>query len=210
MHPAVTEYINNAKKWQQELRALRNILLKCGLSESLKWRQPCYAFQNKNIAIIGSLKGYCVLSFFKGVLLNDTEELLIKPGSNSQSARYLRFKNTAEIIEQQAIIKAFISESIENEKAGVKVKFKKNPEPIPAELENIFDKNAPLKTAFYSLTPGRQRGYILYFSKPKQSKTRINRIEKYIPKILDGKGFHDCTCGHSKRLPLCDGSHKYI
>lgn len=177
--------------WQEELVQLRRIVLDCGLTEALKWSVPCYTFQQKNILLVSAFKEFCALSFFKGVLLKDTEDILSKPGENSQSSRLLRFTNVQEVIAQEPIIKAYIHEAIEVEKAGLKVKFKKNPEPIPEELQQKLDENPALKTAFEALTPGRQRGYILYFSGAKQSKTRAARVEKYTQKILEGKGFHD-------------------
>jgi uncharacterized protein YdeI (YjbR/CyaY-like superfamily) len=211
MNPKVDDFISNAKKWQPEIEQLRLLLLNCGLTEEFKWHTPCYSFQGNNVAIIGSFKEYCALSFFKGTLLQDTQGILCKPGENSQAVRFFKFTNLDEIIEQQAIIKAYIYEAIEIEKAGLKVNFKNNTElELVDELQNALDKNPDLKVAFHALTPGRQRAYILYFSAPKQSKTRETRIEKYTPRILDGKGFNDCTCGLSKKMPNCDGSHKYI
>ncbi len=177
--------------WVEEIKALRKILLECGLTEDLKWKVPCYTYQNKNVLILSAFKEYCAISFFKGSLLTDTQHTLTKPGENSQAARLIKFTNTKEIPEMEPIIKAYVYEAIEVEKAGLKVAFKKNPEPIPAELQQKLDEDPTFKSAFEALTPGRQRGYILYFSAPKQSKTRISRIEKYKQKILEGKGFHD-------------------
>ena len=211
MNPKVDDFISNAKKWQPEMEQLRLLLLDCGLTEEFKWRTPCYSFQGNNVVLIGSFKEYCALSFFKGTLLQDTDGILCKPGENSQAVRFFKFTNLEEIIEQQSIIKAYIYEAIEIEKAGLKVNFKSNTElELVAELQNTLDKNPDLKTAFQALTPGRQRAYNLYFSGSKQSKTRETRIEKYTPRILDGKGINDCTCGLSKKMPNCDGSHKYI
>ncbi|MFV8466244.1 DUF1801 domain-containing protein [Flavobacterium sp. LB1P62] len=211
MNPKVDDFINNAKKWQAEIEQLRLLLLDCGLTEEFKWRTPCYCFQGNNVVIIGSFKEYCALSFFKGTLLQDSNGLLSKPGENSQAMRFLKFTNLAEIIEQKSIIKTYIYEAIEIEKAGLKVNFKSNTElELVAELQNTLAKNPDLKTAFQALTPGRQRAYNLYFSAAKQSKTRETRIENYIPRILDGKGINDCICGMSKKMPSCDGSHKYI
>ena len=177
--------------WTKELGLLRTMVLDCGLVEDLKWGVPCYTFHKINILILSAFNDYCSISFFKGALLNDTNNLLVRPGENTQSARLITFTNTKEIIALKDIISAYIYEAIEVEKAGLKVKFKKNPEPIPIELQTKLDESPDLKSAFKSLTPGRQRGYILYFSAPKQSKTRTARVEKYIPNILDGKGFHD-------------------
>jgi uncharacterized protein YdeI (YjbR/CyaY-like superfamily) len=193
------------------MEQLRLLLLDCGLTEEFKWRTPCYSFQGNNVVLIGSFKEYCALSFFKGTLLQDSNEILSKPGENSQAVRFFKFTNLEEIIEQKSIIKAYIYEAIEIEKAGLKVNFKSNTElELVAELQNTLAKNPALKTAFQALTPGRQRAYNLYFSAPKQSKTRETRIEKYTPRILNGKGINDCTCGLSKKMPNCDGSHKYI
>jgi len=206
----VDDYIRNVEMWQPEMKQLRLLALSCGLTEELKWKQPCYSFQKSNIAIIGPLKIFCVLSFFKGALLKDTHQLLAKPGANTQLARIIPFTNIAEIVAQKSILKAYIYEAIEIEKAGRKVHLKKNQEPIIEELAQKFNEMPALKTAFEGLTPGRQRGYILHFSQPKQAKTRIAKIEKYIPKIINGKGWNDCTCGLSRKMPYCDGSHKYV
>lgn len=211
MNPKVDEFISNAKKWQSEIIQLRTLLLECGLIEEFKWRNPCYSFQGNNVVLIGSFKELCSLSFLKGTLLQDNNALLCKPGENSQSLRFFKFRNLEEIIEQQSIIKAYIYEAIEIEKAGIKVILKSNSElELIEELQNALDKNLNLKTAFEALTPGRQRGYNIYFSASKQSKTRENRIEKYTQRIYDGKGINDCTCGLSKKMPNCDGSHKNI
>jgi uncharacterized protein YdeI (YjbR/CyaY-like superfamily) len=161
------------------------------LTEELKWGVPCYTYQKKNIVIISALRNYCAFSFLKGVLLKDPHNLLEKPGLNSQSDRVIKFTSVQQIIELEDIIKSYVSEAIEVENAGLKVEFKKNPEPIPEELQQKFDEDPFSKTAFEELTPGRQRGYILHFSQPKQSKTRVARIEKCVPKILNGEGLHD-------------------
>ncbi|MGS2764439.1 YdeI/OmpD-associated family protein [Sinomicrobium sp. M5D2P9] len=177
--------------WTEELEQLRTIALDCGLKEELKWGVPCYTFQENNIVIIGAFKEYCALSFFKGALLNDVNGILRKPGENTQSGRIVPFTGVREIVEMKTILKTYIYEAVEVEKAGLKVSFKKNPEPVPKELQNKFEEFPALKTAFEALTPGRQRGYILHFSGAKQSATRESRIEKCIPKILSGKGLHD-------------------
>ncbi|WCK55998.1 YdeI/OmpD-associated family protein [Aneurinibacillus sp. Ricciae_BoGa-3] len=210
MNPKVDVYLSKAKKWQEEMEKLRMIILDCGLSEELKWRIPCYTFQKNNIVMIQGFKEYCALGFFKGALLNDANGILIKPGENTQAGRQIRFTNVREIVEMEPILKAYIYEAIEVEKAGLKANFKKNPEPIPEEFQNKLDEIPALKTAFDALTPGRQRAYILYFSAPKQSKTRESRVEKCMQQILNGKGLNDCTCGLSQKQPYCDGSHKYI
>ncbi len=191
MNPRVDAYFSKLENWQEELEALRMIILDCGLTEELKWGVPCYSFQNTNIVIIGGLKDSCVLSFFKGNLLNDAEGILQKPGENTQTVRLIRFTSVKEIVRMERVLKAYIYEAIEVEEAGLKVKLKKNPEPIPEEFQKKLDKKPALKAAFEALTPGRQRAYILYFSAPKQSKTREARVEKYIKQILDGKGFNE-------------------
>jgi uncharacterized protein YdeI (YjbR/CyaY-like superfamily) len=192
MNPRVDQYLSTVEKWQEELRALRKILLECGLIEELKWGAPCYSFQNTNVAIIGGLKEYCVLSFFKGALLQDTEDILMKPGDNTQSARLIRFTNVREILGMEPLLKAYIYEAIEVEKAGLKVKLKKIKEHfIPEEFQKKLNKSQELKKAFETLTPGRQRAYLLYFSSPKQAKTRETRIEKYMKQILKGKGINE-------------------
>jgi uncharacterized protein YdeI (YjbR/CyaY-like superfamily) len=191
MNPQVGEYLRKAKKWQEEMEKLRMIILDCQLTEELKWGKPCYTFQKSNIVIIQGFKEYCALMFCKGALLNDPNGILKKPGENTQAARQIRFTNVREIVEMAAILKAYIYEVIEAEKAGLKVDFKKNPEPIPEELQNKLDEIPALKTAFDALTPGRQRAYVLYFSAPKQSKTRESRIEKCLQQILNGKGLND-------------------
>lgn len=177
--------------WQNELIELRRIALESGLKEEYKWSQPCYTFEGSNIFLVTAFKEYAALAFFKGSLIKDSKKLLVAPGKNSQASRQFRFTNQKEILKLEPLIKAYIKEAIEIEKSGVKVEFKISPEPIPEELEEQFKKDHSLKLAFEALTPGRQRGYILYFSQPKQSKTRTVRIEKFKSKILEGKGFHD-------------------
>lgn len=177
--------------WTSELELLRKIVLNCGLTEESKWGVPCYTYQSKYILMVSALKEYCSISFFKGSILNDQKNLLVKPGANSQAVRLFVFKNIEEIIKIEDEIRAYIFESIELEKAGIKIQFRKNHEPIPVEFEAKLEKDPVLKTAFETLTPGRQRGYILYFSQPKQSKTRILRIEKCEHMILSGIGLHD-------------------
>lgn len=177
--------------WTSELALLRKIVLSCGLKEESKWGVPCYTFQDKNILIISAFKDYCSISFFKGSLLKDDKNLLVKPGPNSQAGRLAKFTTIQDIIVIEKVLKEYIYEAIEVEKAGVKVPMKKNPEPIPEEFEEKLDSDPVLKDAFEALTPGRQRGYIIYFSQPKQSKTRIARIEKCEPMILSGIGLND-------------------
>ncbi len=210
MNPEVDIFIEKAKQWQEELTQLRNIILDCDLTEELKWGQPCYTYNNKNLIILGGFKDFCVISFFKGVLLIDSEKILIQQGENSQSARAIKFTNTKQIIDLAPVIKSYIFEAIEVEKSGLKVEYKKPEEyDIPTELEEKIASDSAFKEAFNELTPGRQKAYLLHFSSAKQSKTRMNRIEKYTGRILNGKGINDCVCGLSKRMPNCDGSHKY-
>jgi uncharacterized protein YdeI (YjbR/CyaY-like superfamily) len=192
MNPKVDAYLSKAKKWREEMGKLRTILLDCQLTEELKWGHPCYTFQKSNVVIIGAFKEYCSLSFFKGALLNDLNGILIQPGENTQAVRQIRFTNVREIAEMEPILKAYIYEAIEVEKAGLKVDFKETSEfTIPEEFQNKLDEIPALKTAFDALTPGRQREYILYFSSAKQSKTRESRVEKYTQQILDGKGLRE-------------------
>ena len=192
MNPKVDVYLSKAKKWQEEFEKLRMIVLDCQLTEELKWGDPCYTFQKSNIVLIHGFKEYCALLFFKGALLNDANGILIQQTENVQAARQIRFTNVREIVEMEPILKAYIHEAIEVEKAGLKVNFKKNTEfIIPEEFQNKLDEIPALKTAFDALTPGRQRAYILYFSAPKQSKTRESRVEKCMQQILNGKGLND-------------------
>lgn len=188
----VDGFIGKSKKWKEEYKKLRNIVLDCELTEEYKWMHPCYTFQNKNIVLIHGFKEYCALLFHKGVLLKDPNGILIQQTENVQTARQIRFTSVKEIVEMEAILKSYINEAIEVEKAGLEVVFKKNTEyTIPDEFQNILDEMPALKTAFEALTPGRQRAYIFYFSEPKQSKTRESRVEKYKQQILDGKGLND-------------------
>ena len=192
MNPKVDFFFSKEKKWQNELEQLRMIILDCGLTEELKWGVPCYTFQKSNIVLIHAFKEYCALLFFKGALLNDAHGILIQQTENVQAARQIRFTNVREIVEMESILKAYIYEAIEVEKAGLKVKLKQTADfKIPEEFQNKLDKNAALKKAFDALTPGRQRAYIFHFSQPKLSKTREARVEKYIPQILAGKGLDD-------------------
>jgi uncharacterized protein YdeI (YjbR/CyaY-like superfamily) len=177
--------------WQEELVRLRHIVLECGLTEEVKWGVPCYTFEGKNVVVVSAFKEYACLSFFKGVLLKDTHHLLASHGQSSQSARLIKFTHPDQITTKEEILKAYIIEAIALEKSGAKVEFKKNPEPMPKELLQKFEEYPALQKAFFDLTPGRQRGYILYFSQPKQSLTRLGRIEKCMEKIFRGEGFHD-------------------
>jgi len=192
MNPKVDFYFSKAKKWQEELEQLRMIVLDCGLTEELKWGVPCYTFQKSNLVLIHVFKEYCALLFFKGALLNDANGILIQQTKNVQAARQIRFTNVREIVKLKPILKAYIYEAIEVEKAGLKVPFKKTKEfSMPEEFQNKLNENPGLKKAFNALTPGRQRGYLLYFSAPKQSKTRESRVEKCMEQILNGKGLND-------------------
>lgn len=193
-NPKVDFYFTKAQNWQQELEQLRLIALDCGLSEQLKWGVPCYSLNGKNIVLIHDFKEYCAFLFFKGALLNDANGILIQQTNNVQAARQARFKNVLEIIEQKAILKAYIYEAIELEKAGLKVNLKKTTAfPVAEEFAHKLTAIPALKSAFETLTPGRQRAYLLYFSAAKQSKTRESRVEKCIPQILHGKGLKDET-----------------
>ena len=192
MNPKVDEYLKKARKWQEEMEKLRLIILDCQLTEELKWGKPCYTFQKTNIVLIVGFKEYCALIFCKGALLNDAHGLLIKPGENTQAGRQIRFTKVREIVEMEPILKGYIHEAIEAEKAGLQVNYKKHTELIfPEEFQNKIDEIPALKTAFQALTPGRQRAYHLYFSAAKQSKTRESRVEKWMPQILQGKGLDD-------------------
>ena len=192
MNPKVDFFFNKAEKWQKEYEKLRIIVLECGLTEELKWGVPCYTFQQNNIVLIHGFKEYCALLFHKGVLLNDTHNILIQQTENVQSARQLRFSNLEEIDTLESTIKSYIFEAIEVEKAGLQVKLKKTTEfRVPEEFQARLDENADLKAAFEALTPGRQRGYLLHFSQPKQSKTRVSRVDKCMERILLGKGLND-------------------
>ena len=189
MNPKVDEYLRKAKKWQAEMKKLRRISLACGLIEELKWGKPCYTFEKSNVVIIQGFKEFCALLFCKGALLKDRRGILKHFGW--QAARRIPFSNVQEIVKMESILKAYIYEAIEAEKAGLKVRLKKNPEPVPEELQKKLDEIPDLKTAFAALTPGRQRGYILYFSAAKQSKTRESRVEKCMQQFLRGKGLND-------------------
>ncbi|WP_010676784.1 YdeI/OmpD-associated family protein [Bacillus timonensis] len=189
----VDGFLKKAKQWKEEFEALRNIILDCDeLTVDIKWMHPCYMYDNKNIVLMHGFKEYCALLFHKGALLKDPHGILIQQTENVQAARQIRFTNVQEIVEKEPIIKAYILEAIAVEKAGLKVELKKTEDyEVPEELQTKFNEMPTLKTAFEALTPGRQRAYIFYFSGAKQSKTRVSRIEKYIPHILEGKGLND-------------------
>jgi uncharacterized protein YdeI (YjbR/CyaY-like superfamily) len=198
MNPKVDVFLSKAKKWQKEFEKLRTIALDCGLTEEVKWGWPCYTFpasaggQKSNVVLIHGFKEYCALLFFKGALLKDPKGILIQQTKNVQAARQIRLTNVREIAEMESILKAYIKEAIEMEKAGLKVNYKKTSDfKIPEEFQNKLDQRPALKTAFDALTPGRQRAYLFYFSQPKQSKTRESRVEKCMQRILGGKGLDD-------------------
>lgn len=192
MNPKVDFYFTKEKKWREEIQQLRMIILDCGLTEELKWGCPCYTSDKHNIVLIHVFKEYCAVLFFKGALLKDLKKILTRQTENVQSPRQVRFTNVREVIKLEPVLKAYIKEAIKVEKAGLKVESRKPAElKFPEEFQNRLDKMPPLKKAFTALTPGRQRAYHLYFSAPKQSKTRESRVEKYIPQILKGKGLND-------------------
>jgi uncharacterized protein YdeI (YjbR/CyaY-like superfamily) len=191
-NPAVGEHLAKATKWSEEMAKLREIVLECPLTEEVKWGQPCYTFDGANVVLIHGFKEYCALLFFKGALMKDPEGILIQQTENVQAGRQIRFTDLQEIIRMESVLKAYIEEAIEVEKSGLKVKHKGTSEfKMPEEFERKLDEDAALKAAFEALTPGRQRGYLLYFSGAKQAKTREARIEKCVPQILSGKGLQD-------------------
>lgn len=191
-NPKVDFFFTKARQWQKEYEKLRVIALDSGVVEELKWGVPCYTYNGNNVVLIHGFKDYCALLFHKGVLLKDREKLLVQQTENVQSARQMRFRDIREIIDLESTIKVYIKEAIKVEKEGLKVPMKKTSEfNMPEEFQVKLKKNAPLKKAFEALTPGRQRGYLLYFSSAKMAKTREERIEKYIPQILKGKGLDD-------------------
>lgn len=211
MNRQVSDLINHSDRWKEEMQLLRAYLLDCGLEEEYKWRQPCYTFNGNNVIIIGNFKNYCCLSFFKGVLLQDEHKKLESPGENSQSVRLMKYTNAEDIAKNEQLIKSYIFEAIEVEKAGLKVDTsKKKEEALPEELIQKFNQDDKFRAAFEGLTPGRQRAYLMFFNQAKQSKTKVDRINKYEKRILMGKGMNDCICGLSKRMPNCDGSHKQL
>ena len=191
MDPQIDAFLTEATRWRPEMEKLRKIVLTCGLAEKLKWGKPCYTFQESNVVIIQEFKEFCALLFCKGALLKDAKAVLQKPGENTQGARRVTFTNVRDITSMEPVLKAYIHEAIEKEKAGEEVVYKRNPEPVPEELQSKLDELPAFKTAFAALTPGRQRAYILYFSAAKQSQTRAARVEKHIKQILKGQGLND-------------------
>lgn len=192
LNPKVDAFLAKAKTWQKESEKLREIILDCGLTEELKWRQPCYCFEGKNVVLIGGFKDYLTLLFFQGALLGDAKGLLNRIGEHTQAGRQMRFTSLEQIVKMQSSIKAYVLEAVKAQKAGLKVKLKPHSETVFCEeLQTALDKNKALKKAFTALTPGRQKAYNFYISGAKQSTTRIARIEKYKQQILDGKGLND-------------------
>ncbi|HTW94723.1 MAG TPA: YdeI family protein [Tepidisphaeraceae bacterium] len=192
MNPKVDGFLRKAGKWRQEMEKLRTIILDCELTEEVKWRFPCYTFQNRNIVLIHAFKEYCALLFFKGALLKDGKGILVRPGEHTQAGRQIRFTGVQQIVEMEPTLKAYVRQAIAVEKAGLKVPLKKTADlRMPDEFQNKLDELPALKAAFYALTPGRQRAYIFYFSGAKQSKTRESRVGKCVRKILSGRGLND-------------------
>jgi uncharacterized protein YdeI (YjbR/CyaY-like superfamily) len=192
MNPKVDWFFNKASRWQKEFETLRQIVLDCDLIEELKWGQPCYTYEKSNIVLMHGFKDYCALLFFKGALLKDKKQILVQQTENVQAARQIRFTGVEQIVKMKATLKAYIYEAIEVDESGIKVPLKKTKEfNMPEEFQRKLDKSRALKKAFEALTPGRQRGYLLHFSSAKQSKTREARVEKYLEKILAGKGLED-------------------
>lgn len=207
MNPNVDQYIQSHPQWQKELTQLRKLVLETKLAEDWKWRAPCYTLDGKNVVMIAAFKNDCVLSFFKGPLLDDPDRLLTAPGENSRTFRVVRFTDAKQITKLKSKLKFLIEQAIEVERSGKKIEAQKGPGELPIELQAKLKDDPKLKKAFERLTPGRQRAYVMHFAAAKQSKTRTARIEKFTPRILDGKGLNDCVCGLTKKPPGCDGSH---
>jgi len=211
MSKEVELYFKAVGKWEEELRELARIAKSAELTEEFKWKHPCYTYNNKNILILGAFKDYCLITFFKGVLLKDTKKLLVHLSKNTQSERVIKITDLQSIKLIENAIVAYIKEAIDIEISGQKVSMKKTEDyKMPQELVDIFNEENKFKEAFYQLTPGRQRGYLLHYSSAKQSKTRISRIKASMERIYMGKGLNDCICGLSKKMPRCDGSHKQL
>ena len=211
MQEKINAFFEKGSAWQECMQALRKIVLQCGLDETMKWNVPCYMHEGKNILLLHGFKQYCAINFFKGALLSDKEQLLIQQTENVQAGRQIRFTEARTIKKQAAILEAYIKEAIALEHSNVKHLLpEKRTLDLPDELLQHFSNNVSLEEAFKALTPGRQRGYLLHFSEAKQSATITKRILAAQSKILMGKGLHDCTCGLSKRMPQCDGSHKLL
>ena len=191
-NPRVDAFIKNTEQWQEEFKTLRAILLGCNLAEDLKWGKPCYTFENNNVVLMHGFKEYCALLFIKGALMHDPQGILVQQTKNVQAGRQIRFTSVQEIAAMQSVLEDYVRKAIEVEKSGLEVEFKKSAEyAIPVEFQNKLNEIPELKTAFETLTPGRQRGYLLYLSEPKQAKTRESRVEKCMPQILSGKGLNE-------------------
>ena len=212
MDPEVETHIAGLPHWKEEIMALREIALSCGLTEVYKWRQPCYAYKDRNIAILGCYKDDCVIGFFKGSLLKDPEGILQRPGENTQTSRVVRFTDVDRIREMRSILREYLLEAVGLEESGKATLEKSDPAELPPseELLSAFAADPSFGDAFAALTKGRQRAYHMHFNAASQSDTRSRRIEKYRDRIMKGKGMHDCMCGLSKRMPNCDGSHRYV
>ena len=211
MQEKINAFFEKGSAWQECMQALRKIVLQCGLDETMKWNVPCYMHEGKNILLLHGFKQYCAINFFKGALLSDKEHLLIQQTDNVQEGRQIRYTEARTIKKQAPILEAYIKEAIAIEQNKIKFPLPENKsQHLPDELLQQFSNNASLEAAFKALTPGRQRGYLLHFTEAKQSATITKRILAAQSKILLGKGLHDCTCGLSKRMPQCDGSHKLL
>lgn len=207
----VEVYLKTLDKWEEEIRVLIRLAKEAGLDETIKWKHPCYTYNDKNVLIIGEFHDYCTIAFFKGVLLEDPKDILVWVGKNTQADRILKVRSLEQIRDLEEVIIAYIKEAIEIEKSGKKVQMKETQDyDVPDELSEIFSEIPEFKEAFYKLTPGRQRGYLLHYGGAKQSKTRTSRIEKSMDRVYMGKGLNDCICGLSKHMPRCDGSHKIL
>ena len=211
MHPKVTTYLDRLDRWQPELRLLRDLVVATGLTETFKWSHPCYTYGKANILLLHAFRDYCAILFFKGALLQDADQRLVQQTDKVRSARQLRFTGVRAIERQRATVRGLVYEAIEVERSGVSLPPRAQEEcTVPEELSAKFREDTAFRDAFEALTPGRQRGYLLYFSEAKQAATRRARIEKQLPRILSGFGRNDCTCGLSKRMPNCDGAHRKL
>ena len=210
-YPNVDQYLNDQAVWQETLGALVDLLRQEDLEEVVKWSTPIYMYRGTNIIGLGAFKNHCTLSFFNGALMADPQGLLTKPGENTQAGRWIKFTHTEEVHKLAPILEAYIQEAMDIERAGLKVEMKTVDDyAIPAELQAELDKDTDFQSSWDALTPGRRRAYILFIDGAKQSATKTDRVLKYRPRILKGKGMNDCICGLSKRMPNCDGSHKQL